>query len=418
MSAPTMAPPNRTSLRRFLAASALAAGGCGVAVGITAALGYGSDIHVSRMLCAAVFLFSAGLIAFWPRVQWPLRVLFLLFGIAGAAAAWLLLPCGARGMPLVAAVGQRDLLRIWMSEPTREHLGEAGEMKAAVGRLAQDYPSLAQPLEVELRDWKKRAEAEIGERFAKINPNDLTAALALQIRLNELDRVFPEDGIVVSPNVWVNRAVKARVADLVATSRSGPTAFDRTAPERRALAAAFPETRRQLIEAEEQWGQQMVASMVIHFVHLDSSPREIREECCSTGMSLLELKSLDDSPRRFLEARRALFRTSQEAVQAEIRLLHEAERFDRALAVALDHQFVWAKSPGVVGPAEQKAFDDLRERCRGLCRPGGDPEPIPPPRVIDTAPEPRPKAAKPRVECLLTRDLKLGPLEAKEFTVV
>jgi hypothetical protein len=106
---------------------------------------------------------------------------------------------------------------------------------------------------------------------------------------------------------------------------------------------------------------------------------------------LLALRSLDDSPRRFAAARLSLFRAADESARSEIRELHAAGRYDRAFGVALAHAFDWSRVPDLLGPAEVKKLDELREQCRAMLRPGGDPEPIPPPRAIETAPAPRPK---------------------------
>ena len=66
-------------------------------------------------------------------------------------------------------------------------------------------------------------------------------------------------------------------------------------------------------------------------------------------------------------------------------------RFDRAFGIALAHRIEWKQIPGLMAPPDDKELDLLVDRCRAQLVDGGDPEVIPPPRSIETAPVPRSK---------------------------
>ena len=323
-------------------ALALAAVGFGLIVAGAWALGYGHDLHAIRVAGALGVLIAAMLRALWPGRSPSRRLLAAASGLLLASVAWWLIPAGHAGRSLLSAGTERELISVWLRKVLPGEVSALPQLRERVEALAADYPSLS---------------AGLGRKV--------------------------DDKI--------EKAIDVRIAELGELSATDPAGFTRTAPARRAIVVAFPDALTRLVAAEEKWATRWANYTAVAYTHADMSPKHVREGCRASETQLREMPTLDDAPTRLLEARRVFFQAAHESALDEIRALRESERFERAFGVALAHGFEWSQVPGLLGPDEQKGVADLREQCRALLQPGGDPEAIPPPRAIETAPLPRPK---------------------------
>jgi hypothetical protein len=379
----------------FIGAAILATGVVFGVPELTQALGYGSDVHVLRVIALAVCIFVGSLIAFWPCTRRVTRGIALVLGIAAGVASWVFVPCHPGGVSLYTASTQRESFKHRLDQLPRDQFDEARHLKGEMESIKKDYPSLALGLDADLRRWAYEARKATVEQLENISVDDISKAWQIQTRSVELGTVIPDVTVNTDIIVYLNRALDARVAELRAVTAMDMTRFDSTSASRRELAEAFPETRIQLLAAEDRWVTKTANFAVVAYTHAEMSPREIRDGCVNTAVELLALKSLDDSPGRFLAARRTLFETAHEAARAEVYRHIEGGRPDLAYTVASIHSHKWFGTAKLLGEAELNDLMDVLERCRGLAafatQAGVLPEAAPAPRTRETAPEPRPK---------------------------
>jgi hypothetical protein len=388
-------PPRRFVILPFIGAAILAAGVVFGVSELTKELGYGSDVHVPRVIALAVLVFVGLLVAFWPRVRPVTRGIALVLGLAAGVAAWVFLPCRLDGLSLYAAATQRESFKHQLDQLPRDQFDEARHLKSDMESLKQDYPSLAIGLDAALRRWAHAARKATLEQLESTSPDDIPKARLVQARSVALASVLPDVTVNTDMIIFLNRALDARVAELQAVTATDMANFDRTAPRRRELVDAFPETRIQLLAAEDGWATKMAKSAAVAYTEAKMSPREIRTRCNNTKLELLALRALDDSPDRFLAARRTLFEAAQEAARADVNRHIRDGRPDIAYTVATTHSNEWFGTAKLLGEDELNNLMELLESCRGLAKlaaAAGDlPEAAPAPRTRDTAPEPRPK---------------------------
>jgi hypothetical protein len=309
-----------------------------------AADGYGSDMHTLRIAATLGVLFVAALVLVWPDRRLTTRVAAVCAALVGGPVAWLWVPSGFSGLSLTNA-------------------------------------------------WFERNRIEATLALVRLNPDEVERLPRLRERVESLTAEYPSLCVDLHRRLdeETEQVVTARVGELRELSANDTAGFARTAPARRALSHAIPDARPRLVAAEEEWAARWAGFTVVGYTHSDISPRHVREGCRECEQQLREMPALDDAPTRLLEARRVFYRAAHESAVKEIRALHEGGRFERAFGVALAHGFEWGKVPGLLGPDDQNDLDALRERCRALLQPDGDPEAIPPPRAIETAPAPRPR---------------------------
>ncbi len=378
-------------------AGGIAAGGYFAAVGITQALGYGTDTHLLRVAAMCAFLFVNALIVLWAGVRWPLRVLCSVAGLALAASAWIYLPARSGGLSLAGAIEKRNALQAQASTVPLGDSETLREMSHDWRALNEDFPELSASVRADLERRADETAARLVAQLRQVAPDDLAGAQALQAQVLQLglDNPWARPTPAQELRAWKARAVQARVDELNGITASDTMGFDRTAASRQALAAAFPDARTALIEAEARWVQKTADYAVVAYTHAEMSPRQIREGCRDTVEELLALKSLDASPGRFLQARRVLFEAAHSAAQNEIQRHLAGGRADIAQTVAVSHGLEWFATVELLGAEEQKSIMTLRESCRYLAvlseKAGGLPEIAPEPRSRAIAPEPRPK---------------------------
>jgi hypothetical protein len=389
---------------RFLAAIAFAAAGLLAAVLVTAALGYGRDVHTLRAAAVCVilvfgFFLSLSLVGTARPLGAPVRRTAQVLGLASAAAtvmaavvAWLFVPSRPGGMSLREAVLQRDALQDQMNMPPADHLDSAAELKQHVQALTAEYPRLAAPLRPELERWADAAAAAVGERFAAIPPDDLDAARTLRDRAVALGDAFPQHADEVNTAVrgWIVGAGMARSTELSQVPPGDWAAFESTGQKRRALVAAFSVTRSPLTVAEAEWAKRTAAAVIESVAK--ENPRQRRQAYRECDEQLRPLKGLDTTVGRFPAARRMLLEAAHAAAGEEVAAHVATGQYDLAHAVAAAHWLEWLPTARHLGPEYEEELNELQEATRELhAKSGNQPEPAPAPRPREQAPPPREK---------------------------
>ena len=338
-------------LLRFATATALSAVGFAAIVGITSIAGCGHDLHALRVAVTVGVLFVAMLGVLSARRSTLLRITSLALAVIVAPLAWWLVPCNfSGGSSLLDAVIHSVALK--------------GKLRGVISYAIAQSPSTFDEFAV---DWR--------ETIARLGADYPSISVSVQ---QAFDKFLASE-------------VHSRVAELRKLSATDLSGFRKLSPIRKGLARNVPLARQQLIDAEEEWARRWARFTAVSFTEADMSPSFKRQGCGDAARQLLAFPSVDESPERFLEARRVFFHAAQEIAEQQIRDLQQEQLFSRAFGVALSHQLEWTSLPGVVTPEEQKELAALHERCRALQPPGGDPELVPPPRPVETAPPPRVK---------------------------
>jgi hypothetical protein len=335
---------------RVAAAAALAGVGFAAIVRITHAAGFGNDLHALRVAATIAVLFAAMLVILAPGRDIWWRIASFAVGVVLAPLAWWLVPCNLSGGPsLLDAVTDR--------------IASKAKLDSYSDRI--NY----QPeITVELIDNHRRRIAELESHYPSI-------AEQMQVGMDNFQTA----------------EVDARITELRELSATDPAGFTRTSSLRKELAKALPQSRQQLIAAEEAWAMRWAGYTAVAYTEGDMSPAHARKGLRDSEKLLLEFPTIDDSPRRLLTGRMVFFVVAQESAENEIAALHAEGHFDRAFTVAFNHHLAWANNTELLTSEGVKRLEALRDRCQALRRPGGDPDTLPPPRVIETAPVPRPK---------------------------
>ncbi|MBN9119761.1 MAG: hypothetical protein J0I06_11490, partial [Planctomycetes bacterium] len=343
---------------RLLGAVAFAAVGFVVVWQGFGAAGYGTDAHVKRVCWACFQLLFFGLMVVGLRARLVVRVLVALVGLGSASWAWWTVRSSdfKSAMSLREAVESRDRYRERLAAATVGD-GERAEGLRGINSLTDQYPSLSAELATEYDRWEAGVEDDIVARFARAPLDDLKTVTTLRRSAEALARVRQRSAgrLEAAAREWLGRAVEARAAEL-SDGLKGRDLFDRTAPARKALADAFPETRPQLVAAEEGWVGDPAGRLRSIRVYLEPSDRA---NWSAIEKNILSLNSLDTSAGRFKGARRSLFEAAHEDARSDVAAHLEAGRYDRAFGVARKHAVEWNATAAVLGPDEVRKLDAL-----------------------------------------------------------
>ncbi|MCI0703897.1 MAG: hypothetical protein L0241_22800 [Planctomycetia bacterium] len=393
-SAPVAVPPTQSRLtpaRLLLAVLFAIVGVVAVWQGF-GAVGYGTDAHALRVIVAVAALFVCGLILVWPRMKLPVRVIAVLLGVGGAVAAWWLVPSRDNGWSLREAVAERDKVKSLTATPLLDDIENGGwRAKASLAALEQQYPTLAGDLRADYTRWVGSAEQTLVERYRMTPREDLKTALELQplrTAIGDLAGHPTDTPVEVAARQWLSNAVHAKTDELRKIPFREWEQFDHTAPERKALAEAFPQTQDTLIRAEAEWVDSSVELIVSH--KLTPKPGETpptRDDWLKALDEVLKLQSLDGSDRRFAKARQRLFVVAHQTAQRDITAHLVAGRYEVAGSIARTHQLQWDATAALFGESELKKLADLRKQCETLAKLASvavsaePPEIAPPPRT-------------------------------------
>ncbi len=189
------------------------------------------------------------------------------------------------------------------------------------------------------------------------------------------------------------RETKVRVDELNALKLGDWDAFDRTAPDRKALADKDAPSRAALIEAEEKWAATTLAFLWFQDSknrrNLLAGERPARTNWRLVEQQLLALNAIDRTDGRFKRTRQNLLDSAHGEVVEDVAAHHAAKHFHRAHGIARKHAVEWNATATLLGPDEVAKLDALRKKCAALAKPDvPDPDPADEP---DVAPPPRPK---------------------------
>jgi hypothetical protein len=358
--------------------------------------GYGTDAHAMRVIAAVAPLFICGLVLVWPSMKFPIRVVAVLLGVGGAAAAWWFVPSNSGKWSLRDAVAERDKVKSWTATPLLDHPENGQQARASLASLEQQYPTLAGEIRADYSSWVGVAEQALVERYRKTPLDDLKTALELQSLRTAIGTQSGHAGeapVDVAVRQWLSNAVHAKTNELSKLPQKDweafCDAFNKTATGRKALAEAFPQTRDTLIRAEEDWVDSTIELIVSNVLtpKPDKAP-PTREEWLSVHKEVLALKSVDDGDRRFAKARQRLFMVAHQAAQRDIAARFAAGQYEVALGIATSHKVNWDATAAILGANELKLLFELRETCDYFAkldavaaRPPEAPEVAPPPRT-------------------------------------
>jgi hypothetical protein len=379
-----------TSLRLLGVVAFVAVGFAAVWQGFGAA-GFGTDTHTKRVLwtCSQLIVFAVALVCArgWLLVRLPVALAFF----ASACVAWWTVSSSdlKSAMSLREAVAERDHYRALLATVTVDDL-ERHEGLRGINFLLDQYPTLAPELGANYDRWKDRMWHDLTARYNQTPPDDLKAIHALRALSKRLGEVHPDarDPLKQTDREWVQRAVGAKTAELVKIERNLVEiertwdAFDRTAPGRKALAEAFPETRAELVSAEEAWASATVLGPVTLQVPPGS---RLWVDWRDLEKALLARPAIDTSDGRFKKIRGELFALAHDQAQWDAAAHLDAKRYDRAFGVARKHAVEWSATAVILG--EQKKLDDFRERYAFFAALAANATPSP--EVLEVAPPPR-----------------------------
>jgi hypothetical protein len=420
MSAPTTRP--RPAAPRFLVAILLAAGLFAALVGATWAGAFGRDLHILRVAVTAGVLFLAALLLVWPSRTREMRVVALAAAFVFGGFAWWSVPNRIGGMNLYAAATKRDAIQLQLGPVRFEDVPTAGQWRNSIDELAREYPTLADQLRPEFAAWGADAVAAVADQLRDTPADDVAAARSAYARGIELCRVFPEHRprIVGAFQQWTRQAMLAYVDSLNALPLARWDDFSRAAAPRRRHAQSFPESRDELIAAENRWVKKSAGIATESALwDLESKPGEARAVCHQVELRVRSLPSLAAAAERFLETRAALFRVAHDAATREVFAHLRDKHYDRAFDVALQHGFGWALTAKSLGPEEVKLLAELREHSRHLAirfEKAGLVDFAPAPRGRETAPPPRTRSSASGTNDLVAFSFISSPAQPPDVT--
>jgi hypothetical protein len=352
--------------------------------------GFGTDAHALRVLAACAALFVCGLALVWPRRKMPRRAVAALVGLGAACAAWWLIPAREGGWSLSEAVEKRDQYRERLATPTVEQFEQHGALRD-IDVLCAQYPSLTTGLPADYERWKVGVADDVVARYSGMPLDDFTRVSELRQLARTLAEVHPQGAnrLEGAFRQWLARAQKAQTDELGKLRHGDWVGFNHTAPGRRALAEALPESRDALVRAENEWVDSFVEWIVSNNLEPKRGEAPNRDLWVNTQKEVLALRALDPSAGRFAKARLRLFTVAHRAVQSEIAAHLGAGEEARAYGAARKHVVEWDATAALFGPEEQKKLDSLRETCEFFNALAS--KAAKPPEPVEIAPEPRPK---------------------------
>jgi hypothetical protein len=332
--------------------------------------GFGTDLHALRALAACVPLFVCGLVIAWPKVRLPVRVVVALLGLGAAGLAWWTVPNSAApsGRSLRDAVAARDRFRELLSTATVDGT-QIGEVREIHHTLKQ-YPGLAPDLPENYGRWSDRMWRDIRTRYERTPPDEVQAIIAIRDEIVLLAEIHPPASwkpIADTTRQWLRRAVDAKVDELTKAQHDWD-AFDRTAPGRRKLMDAFPETYAELAAAEEEWVQVTVLAQAWLRIAAGERPKPPAGGWLGREKAILSLPSLDTRDVRFKTTREELFRFAHDDAKSSVTAHLDAGRYEQAFGVARKHAVEWSATAAVLGADEVKQLDALRDSCETFAR--------------------------------------------------
>jgi hypothetical protein len=362
--APANPPAQHIVLRLLGVATCVAVGFVVVWQGFGLA-GYGTDAHAHRVHWVCIQMIGVGL-AVVVMKGFSVRVLVAVVFFSSACWAWWSVrSSGREGMSLGHAVHERDRFREQLATAQIENV-ESYEGLRGIDRLVELYPSLAAGLGEDYARWKANTTDEVVARFGRADLNDFKTVTALRATGKALAEVHPPGAERLNDAFWqwIAKARIAKTDELIRLPFGDWAAFDRTAPGRKALAEAFPETRDALVQTENDW----VDSSIELTVSRNQTPKPgeqppRRAFWVQAHTDVLALKALDPEGGRFAKARLRLFVVAHTAAQTEVTARLDAGQYDLAFGIARTHAVEWNATAAVLGAEEVKKLDSLRETC-------------------------------------------------------
>jgi hypothetical protein len=352
-----------------------------------------------RNAATLVPLIVGGVVLVRSRGTLPVRVGAALTGLGVAAGAWWVVPCRDDGLSLRGAVARRDQLKERIASTPPDDIDSGIATKLATDTLQHQYGKLGASLRGDLSNWSLRAAEEIATRLRRVAFDDVPAARALEEQARKLAVHFPEAGMMIGGAIdtWIARAMYHRKTELENLPHGDWAAFDRTAPGRLALTEIGPVgyaigTRDALIRVEEEWVNESVEALIERDSGADGAGGAPRgDPWRAIEKDVLALRALDTGEDRFMTPRRRLFDLAHAAARDETNRHIKAGRYDLAYGRARKHAVEWNETAIILGPAEVRKLDALREKCEHLAKlDDGTAKP----EAIEVAPDPRPKPQK------------------------
>jgi len=329
-------------------------------------MGFGTDAHALRVVVVVALLFVCGLVVVWPNGKTVRRVPVALLGLASAAAAWWFVPASPDGHALHDAASERTKLEQQFASPLLEDLPSGLRAKVSLEMLEAQYPSLTVGLRDQYMAWLGVAEKTLTEKFQQLALDDIPTAQSLNTRaylVGELD-ANTATRLETAFREWLTLAVRTKTEELAKLPRGEWAEFDRTAPGRQMLAAAFPSRYPALVRAEREWVDSSVEHLISNHSKPKPDPIPFRQGFwIQTHTDILALKSLDRTGNRFAKTRIRLFTVAHAVAQREVAAHLEAGAYDLAFGVARKHSVEWQAAATLLGPEELKKLDTLRAAC-------------------------------------------------------
>lgn len=384
---PAPAPRNTLPRRAFVAVVYVAIGFVLVWQGFGLA-GYGTDVHTKRVSWVLFQLLGFGALVAGLRAWLAVRVLVAIAGLGSASLAWWDIRSSnfKSAISLRDAVAERDRLSRELETATLDDIDRHQGFRE-IETLSNQYPSLTAGLTVEHDRWKYKLANDFDTRLDRASRDDPKAVAGLRRWLKTLAKLDPGGTELRDTRLqlWLKEALAVRRGELDGAT-GDPVAFDRTAPGRKTLAAAFPDTRAELVKAEEEWAERTAVRLVRDGEAHDAKkdPRfPVKWRACYSD--LLSVDSLDKDDGRFRWARRTLFAAAHAAAQRSVTAHLEAGRYDDAFGLARKHAVDWNATAAILGEDEVKKLDALRDYCEAFAKlyeVSAKPPPVaPPPRV-------------------------------------
>jgi hypothetical protein len=367
---------------------------------LTRLLGYGTDVYYSSLGASAATFLVGGLFAFQRKCLLINRLIVLAAFCLLAISTWCFLPNNlSDGFSLFGAVYRRDDLNRRLAGLSMVDYDSAGAIFRECGLLDKYYPSLAAEPQYHFLAWKQNAIDSLKNRYYAIPLNDVSSAVAVQRDESAFARFFSDEKIIVKAGTeWIERAMAHHCQELGSIPLGNWDEFNKNAGVRFAFAHdIFNRNTAPLYLAESRWASLSVTESISRLnPGRVGTPKQTLEMCREIESHLLSLTSIDNSPKRFYEARDTLFRLALFALEAETNKHIKAGRADIAYGIARKFAVDWFSTAEILGPDQINRLEELRDKCRDradIAERGGDgPEVTPLPRERETAPPPRIKS--------------------------
>lgn len=343
--------------------------------------GHGTDVHAKRASWALFQALGFGVALVCARGWLLVRGLVALAFLGSVGVAWWTVRSSdfKSAISLREAVAERDRLSGELATATLDDLDRHKGYRE-IDFLFTQYPSLAAGLKDEHARWKDSLATDLDARLEKAPSDDPKTAAQLRVWAETLTKIDPAGAERREAKVqaWLKAALAAKARELQ-DPPGDLAAFERTAPGRKTLAEAFPETRDKLVSLEEACA--LKSNLWVTF-RRPATPARV--DWRGAEKALLALPALDTSETRFKDARGWLFEQAHDDAKGEVAAHLEAGRYDAAFAAARRHAVEWNASAAALGNAEVKKLDALRDYCEAFAKlsevSAGAVEVAPPPR--------------------------------------